>query len=527
MFFAQGEPATGSAVRSTEVLERYPDLVASITADVSLFLPELVLSFGIIWVILADLFGSGEPRRAGYHAIGVLAATLAALVIQGFPDADSSRTLFHAMIVHDGFGMFFKFFTIIGTLICMPMFMMHRGLLQQRMGEFYGLLLGSVLGMFLMASARNMLMFFMGIEFASYTSYLLAGYLKGSRKAAEGGVKYVIYGSVASGMMLYGMSMIYGLTGSLDIAAVTDALIVSKTDSSTLMVLALLVFAGFAYKISSFPMHFWAPDVYEGSPMPFTAFLSVISKAAGFAVLIRLVAAFLTAEGYRLVLPGDGSESIAIDWPNILGVVAVLTMFVGNLSALWQKNIKRLLAYSSIAHAGYLLMGVAALAPLEGNSPGWEPILFYMIVYLFMNLAAFLIAGIVANDANGDETLTPYAGLGRRAPVLAVGLFLCLISLIGLPPTGGFSGKWQLLKVTWESGLHYVALFAVLNTVISVYYYARIIKLMFLDGTEQGRLVMPSGLTALVVALIVPIIYLGLMFDPVVAFIRGLSIVGI
>ncbi|MFT7617476.1 MAG: NADH-quinone oxidoreductase subunit N [Planctomycetota bacterium] len=526
MFFAQADQTNATeAVTTANLADHYPDLVAGITADVSHFIPELILCVGIVWVIMIDLFGNGDRKKVGYHALGVLALTFVALVIQGFPNEEESKSLFHGMIVHDGFGTFFKFLTVIGTAICIPMFMMHKKLNRDRMGEFYGLLLGAVLGMFIMATAKNMLMFFMGIEFASFTSYLLAGYIKDDRKAAEGGVKYVIYGSVASGIMVYGMSMIYGLTGSLDIAAVTDVLLVQKTSSLTLVVTALLTFAGFAYKISAFPMHFWAPDVYEGSPMPFTAFLSVISKAAGFAVLIRLVAGFAANEGYTLN-PLEG-EGIAMDWPNILGVVAVLTMCVGNFSALWQTNIKRLLAYSSIAHAGYLLMGVAALAPMTaGGSPGWEPVLFYMVVYLFMNLGGFLIAGIVSNNAD-DESVEAFRGLGKRSPMLAVGFFVCLISLIGLPPTGGFSGKWQLLRVAWEGGLHYVVYFAVFNTVISVWYYARIIKLMFLDEGEDSRVVMSKPLSTFVVLMIVPILYLGLFFDSAVNFIRGLTITGI
>ena len=526
MFFAQSDPgASTEAVTTANILEKYPDLVAGITADVGHFIPELLLSFGIIWVIMVDLFGGGDRRKAAFHCMGVLALTLVALVFQGWPSAEDAGPLFHGMIVRDGFGTFFKYLTVIGTLICMPMFLAHKQLNRERMGEFYGLLLGSVLGMFIMASAKNMLMFFMGIEFASYTSYLMAGYMKGDRKAAEGGVKYVIYGSVASGIMVYGMSMLYGLTGSLDIAAVTEALIVQKTTNITLVVTALLTFAGFAYKISAFPLHFWAPDVYEGSPMPFTAFLSVISKAAGFAVLIRLIVAFASGGNYDLTMM-EGA-TISMDWPNILGVIAIITMCVGNFSALWQTNIKRLLAYSSIAHAGYLLMGVAALVPLAGRGNyGWEPVLFYMIVYLFMNLGGFLIAGIVANNA-GNETIDGFRGLIRRSPLLAVGFFICLVSLIGLPPTGGFSGKWQLLKVAWDSGLNYVVYFAVFNTVISVWYYARIIKLMFLDDSEEGRVVISTPMTTFVLAMIVPILYLGLFFDSTVSFIRGLSLTGI
>lgn len=523
MFFLQSDAASG--VTSAEVFERYPQLVESIGKDVGAFLPELVLCLGIIWVIFADLFGKrAGSRKIGYHALGVLAVAGLTLLLGGFPSAEDSRSLFHGMIVRDGFGVFMKLLITLGTAICVPMVMSHPQFDRRRMGEFYGLLLGAVLGMYLMASARNLLMFFMGIEFASYTSYLLTGYLKGDRKAAEGSVKYVIYGSVASGIMVYGLSILYGLTGSLDVGALAEALTVSKASDGLFLVTALLCFAGFAYKISAFPLHFWAPDVYEGAPMPFTAFLSVVSKAAGFAILIRFIMAFGAAgpDGQGLTLASG--TLVHLDWPQILAVLAMFTMTLGNLAALWQTNFKRLLAYSSIAHAGYLLMGVAAVLPRVGEAgdPGWQPILFYLIVYLFMNLGAFYIAQIVSTRS-GTEDLGGFTGLGRRAPILAVGLFLFMISLIGLPPTGGFTGKWQLLKVAWEGGLHTLVIVAVMNTVISVYYYARIIKMMFLDSSSEDGLTLGGAQKAAVVLMVVPVLWLGLFLDVTMNLIRGLS----
>ena len=520
MFFLQA--AATPDVTTENVFESFPELVGSIAGDLGAFVPELVLCLGIIWVIFIDLFGSREKSgKVGLHALGVLGLALATLLVDGFPSAEESRSLFHDMIVVDGFGVFFKILMTVGTAICVPMIMSHPGLKHRRMGEFYGLLLGSLLGMYMMASARNLLMFFMGIEFASYTSYLLTGYMKGDRKAAEGGVKYVIYGSVASGVMAYGLSLIYGMTGSLDIAAVTEALLVTKADDTLLLVTAILCFAGFAYKISAFPLHFWAPDVYEGAPMPFTAFLSVISKAAGFAILIRFIWAFGAAD-YAVTL-ADGSV-LGLDWPQILTVIAIFTMSVGNLAALWQDNFKRLLAYSSIAHAGYLLMGVVALMPKAGDAaPGWQPVLFYLVVYVFMNLGAFFVAQIVATRT-GTEELEGFKGLGKRAPVIAVCLAFFLISLIGLPPTAGFAGKLQLLEVALEGGFMTLVIFAVANTVVSVYYYARILKLMFLDDCEdEGEMQVTFGQRLGAVLMVVPILWLGLFFSGAVDFIQGLS----
>ena len=516
-----GEGASDLASVTTENVQRnFPALVDSITGDVGAFVPEIILSLGICWVILFDLFGRKDRSRLiGYHALGVIGLAFLATLAHGFGDG---RSLFRGMIVDDGFASFFKLFILGGTAICVPMIMMQKSLAGRRMGEFYGLLLGAVLGMFLMVTAKNLLMFFMGIEFASYTCYLLAGYMKNDRKASEGGLKYVIYGSVASGIMAYGLSLIYGLTGSLDIAAVGERLAVAHTTDLTLLVACTLCLAGFAYKISAFPMHFWSPDVYQGSPVSFTAFLSVISKAAGFGVLIRFVWAFTSGGSYDLTL-ADGAV-VNMNWPLVIGVVAALTMCVGNFSALFQTNLKRLLAYSSIAHAGYLLMGVAALFPTAGHADrGWDSVLFYLLAYMFMNLGAFLVVAIIEHRT-GRETVNDCRGLGKRNAYLAVVFFLFLISLIGLPPTGGFAGKFQLLKAATDGGMLWLAVIAVLNTAVSVYYYARIIKVMFLEEAEESTpLHLSAAMKAYLLLMVVPVIGLGVMFDSTVQFIRNLS----
>lgn len=520
MFFLASQSET-DAVTTANVQERFPGLVEAITGDVGAFVPELILCFGVLWVLMVDLFGRRERSHTmGYHALAFVLLALGAVLMHGF---EGSGSLFRGMIVDDGFGAFVKVLLLGGTAICIPMVMMQKSFAGRRMGEFYALLLGSVIGMFLMATAKNMLMFFLGIEFASYTSYLLTTYLKDDRRAGEGGLKYVIYGSVASGAMIYGLSLIYGLTGSMDIAEIANTLIVERTTDLTVMVAVLLSLAGFAYKMSAFPMHFWSPDVYQGAPVPFTAFLSVISKAAGFAVFMRFVWAFTAGGEYQLDLPGGAV--IGVDWPIVIGVVASASMCIGNFAALFQDNLKRLLAYSSIAHAGYLLMGVAAIYPTAaGTGPGWEPVLFYLLIYLFMNLGAFLIVSILENRL-GQESVDGCRGLAARNPMLAVSLLIFLVSLIGLPPTAGFSGKFLLLKAAMDNGMTWLALVAVINTVISVYYYARIIKLMFLEKSDDPtRVILPRGVTAFVALMVVPIFYLFLFWNPTVEFIKGLEL---
>ena len=521
MFFLATQAEADGGVTTANVQERFPSLVDGITGDVGGILPELILCVGVMWVLMVDLFGRRERSHAiGYHALAFIVLALVAVLQRGF---SGSGELFRGMIVDDGFGAFVKVLLLGGTAICIPMIMMQKSFAGRRMGEFYALLLGSVVGMFLMATAKNMLMFFLGIEFASYTSYLLTTYLKDDRRAGEGGLKYVIYGSVASGAMIYGLSLIYGLTGSMDIAEIANTLVVERTTDMTVMVASILALAGFAYKMSAFPMHFWSPDVYQGAPVPFTAFLSVISKAAGFAVFIRFVWAFTNGGSYELDLPGGAV--IEMNWPILIGVVAAASMCVGNFAALFQDNLKRLLAYSSIAHAGYLLMGVAALYPTAtGATPGWGPVLFYLLIYLFMNLGAFLVVAILENRL-GKDSIDGCRGLGARNPILAVSLLIFLISLIGLPPTAGFSGKVLLLKAVLQSDMTWLAIVAVINTVISVYYYARIIKMMFLEKSDEAaRLILPRGVMTFVMLMVVPIFYLFLFWDPTIQFIEGLEL---
>jgi NADH-quinone oxidoreductase subunit N len=364
--------------------------------------------------------------------------------------------------------------------------------------------------MYFMASASNLLMAYLSLEFVSLTSYVLSGYLRHDRRSGEAALKYLIYGGVASGTMIYGMSWIFGLTGSLDFAHINAVLTTGNPHKLALFVALVLTLVGLGYKVTAAPFHMWAPDVYTGAPIPITAFLSVGSKAAGFALMMRFFYPALSrmdAGGAWQFLPG-------VDWPQLVLVLCMVTMTLGNLAALSQRNLKRLLAYSSIAHAGYILMGFVVL-----SNEGLRAMLFYMVVYYLMNIGAFLVVMIVAN-ATGREDIDGFRGLawrGGAAPAVAMAIFL--FSLTGLPPLAGFVGKFYLFAAVVRQQFYFLAIVGVLNSVVSLYYYARIVRTMFLDfpdGTEVPVTVSAHN-GALMWALSAATIVMGVYWAPVIA----------
>lgn len=335
--------------------------------------------------------------------------------------------------------------------------------------EFYALLLFATLAICLLGGATNLIMVFLAFDFLSITSYILTGYLRDDRRSSEAAIKYFLYGAAVSAVMLYGMSWFYGVTGSTDLSSIAAAL-TGTEDMVRPVVLPALIFmaAGFAFKIGAVPFHQWAPDAYEGAPTPVTAFLSVGPKIAGFAVIIRVL---------MRALPLD-LMSLAMDWRALLMAISALTMTIGNLVALWQSNIKRLLAYSSIAQAGYILIGVVAASPR-----GVSAVLLYLSAYAITNLGAF--AAIIAfSNQTGSDEIDDYAGLHKRAPVVAGVMIVCLLSLAGIPPTAGFVGKLWLFSAAIEEGMLWLAALGVINSVISVSYYWKVIRAMYLAPAE-------------------------------------------
>lgn len=446
------------------------------------FRPELALTFGTLALFLLDLLWRKSPARVPILTAGALAvlAVTAGLLAQQPPDA---LPLFNGMVANDAFACFFKWLFLGAGALTVVIAAQGKDFPPERIGQFYALLVAVVLGMFMMASATDLLMVYLSIELVSMVSYVLAGFRKGDRKAAEGSLKYVIYGGVASGVMLFGMSYLYGLTGTtglVELGVRIGALQMTAATKIALVLGIVFVSAGIGYKVAAVPWHMWCPDVYEGAPTPFTAFLSVGPKAAGFALALRF---FLSAfAGPTATETGFAQALGGIPWPAVVGVLSAITMTLGNFSALSQTNLKRLLAYSSIAHAGYTLMGVSAASDL-----GMQAVMIYMLVYLVMNLGAFLVVILVAEET-GSESILDYKGLARRHPLAAVAFAIFLFSLTGLPPFAGFVGKWYLFYAVFEriggpGGSWYAVLLVIgaLNTAVSLYYYVRIVRAMFID----------------------------------------------
>src|ERR671924_1896578 len=408
-------------------------------ASLSFSYPELILSGTILLLIVLDLLAQNKRSLAMIALLGSGAALIATFDLYGAQPG----WLFHRMIVLDSFSLFFKVVSLLAAILVIWMSLGSVEVRQVHQGEYYTIILISVLGMFFMASSSNLLMAYLSLELVSLTSYVLTGFLPHNRRSSEAALKYLIYGGVASGTMIYGMSWIFGMTGSLDYAGIHQMLAQGQVNKVALYMALVFIMAGFGYKIVFVPFHMWSPDVYQGAPTPFTAFLSVASNASGIAIMIR----FFFPAVSRLGEGGEWAFVSGVEWPHVLLFVSMVTMTLGNLCALNQKNLKRMLAYSGIAHAGYMLMGLAVL-----TTDGLQAILFYVVVYLFMNLGAFLVVVMIAN-VTGEEDIEAYRGLAWRGAVVpAVCLTVFLFSLTGVPPFAGFIGKFFLFSAVLKEG---------------------------------------------------------------------------
>ncbi len=487
-------------------------MIEQLLTSLSLFLPESTLTVALCVAILTTLVARKNPGIVSLVALAGIFLALFFAVDQG----RIATQVFSGMIVVDPFAVFFK--VIIGLaavfIILFSLFSSEVQSTHSRMGEYYSLILAMTLGMFLMAGAVNLLMMVLALELTGLSSYVLAGYTKEATDSSESALKYVIYGALSTGLMLYGISIFYGLTGATDLAGINAALKAGNINHLALLVASVLVIAGFGYKISAVPFHFWTPDVYEGAPVTITAFLSVASKAAGFAMMIRFFKVAFIDPTVTTLPAGMWASLHGFEWNKILAVISVLTMTLGNLVAIWQENLKRLLAYSSIAHAGYMLMGVVVL-----SDKGLAAVLVYFIVYLFMNLGAFYVVMIVANKT-GNESLSSYKGLGYRSPVVGVAMVIFLISLTGLPPTAGFVGKLYLFAALVDAQWIWLAIVGALNSVVSLYYYVRILRNIFLRDPEgeSTPLAFSSMQIVLLMALVVPTLVFGIYFGPITDF---------
>ena len=486
-----------------------------------LFVPEIALTTGIVLLLVWDMVFSLNRGTAAFIALASLLCAAITTVISG----GATVALFNGLIVRDPFSDFFKIFFVLVTAVVVVISLKAKDAIDYTGGkdreasEYYALLLTTTLGMNLMAASTDLLMAYLSLEMVSLVSYIMVGFKKRNLQSSEAALKYVIYGGVASGVMLFGLSLLYGLSGATAFVAVRAALMTQGEAGMLVTLLAVVcVLAGFGYKIAAVPFHMWCPDAYQGAPTPVTAFLSVGPKAAGIALLIR----FFTA-GWGAV-PGE-EQLYGAPWAVLLGVMSAATMTLGNLSALLQSNIKRLLAYSSIAHAGYLLMALCVF-----SREGEQAILFYLVAYLFMNLGAFCVV-IGFSEAGVGETIDSYNGLGVRAPLFAAFMAMFLFSLTGLPPMAGFVGKFYLFAAVLKKGGPFymtLALIGILNSAISLYYYARILKAMYFRKSEtEGPLAVPTVHRATALTMAVPTLILGIYWAPVMDTIkRALAVWG-
>lgn len=473
--------------------------------------PEIILALTLVALVVFDLiFNKSKKFLPALSIIGLI-ITFIFVVFQ----FGSSRSAFSisgniSFLSIDGFSSFFKVLILIATLFVVLFSISSKEVqsCSDRHGEYYALIFGMVIGMFFLVSANDLILIYLSLELLSLSSYVLAGFVKNSVRNSEASLKYVIYGSASSGIMLFGISILYGITGSTNLFEINSLLKFTNASEITFLIAVIMIFAGIGFKISIVPFHFWTPDVYEGAPISITAFLSVASKAAGFALLIRFIkvtfAQSLSKDGYWQLLN-------YIDWQTLLVLFSIITMTFGNFAALWQDNLKRLLAYSSIAHAGYLMLGVAVL-----SDQGLMAVMIYFSIYLFMNLGAFFIVMLIANEIN-SESLDDYKGLGYSIPFLGTALAIFLISLTGLPPTAGFIGKLYLFIALVDAKMITVAIIALLNTVVSLYYYIRILKALFLTKTEKHVEIKISTFNFIIIlVLLAPILIFGVYFSPLV-----------
>lgn len=546
-------PGTAESLQATAA-----QMLPYVKYSLDKFMPETLLTAGFILAIILDLFvrKTSQKKLTGYFALLVLAVvaffswkqwmpfefgngkiifpTAQTLLAPGV-DGAGGLIVNYGMAVVDNFAIFFKLLIAVSAIliVCMSLFsreVQERG---RRNGEYFALILAVTLGMFLMPAATDLIMMYIALELVSITSYIMAGFMKDTDRGSEASMKYVLYGAFSSGLMIYGFSILYGLTGTTNLVAMKQVLSVyietGGLNSIALWTGLILSLAGMGYKISAAPFHFWTPDVYEGAPIPVTALLSVASKAAGFGLLMRFLLFGFPVDPNTL--------APLIDWPIVIAILAALTMTLGNFAALRQKNMKRMLAYSTIAHAGYMMValvatgaGVMMLGQARGASDmGIVAILIYLVSYLFMNLGAFYCVMLIANKI-GSEEIEDYKGFAKRSPLLAVSLTIFLVSLTGIPLTIGFIGKlYVFTAILAQPKWLWLAVIMVLNSVVSLYYYVRVMQAMFikqadaqptgsLEVAADGSLTYSMGAKLFIFAFLIPTIVFGVYFTPIVDF---------
>jgi NADH-quinone oxidoreductase subunit N len=454
--------------------------------DLTPMMPEIVMTLAAIAMLMAELVIN---RKETIGFMTIVAAGIAFVALAG-----SAGTTFSGMFVSDGYSTFFKLIFIANLVLTVLISPKYLGTVRINFGEYYCLILFATLGMMLMASAADIIVLYLGLELMALSTYVLAGFIRYDIRSNEAAMKYLLLGAFASAILLYGTSMIYGLTGTTNLRDIALYIANNGLASNPVLMLSMVMFAvAFSFKIAAVPFHMWAPDAYEGAPTPITAFMSVGPKAAGFAVLGRV---FLTAFG-----------SVHMDWAPILIPISILTMAVGNIVALSQTNIKRMLAYSSIAHAGYMLIGIIA-----GTPAGLSSVLNYMLIYAFMNVGAFAVVIMLRTEGFKGEEIADFTGLAKTHPLAAALMLVFMFSLTGIPPMAGFMGKFYLFMAAVHAGYTWLVIVAVLFSAISAYFYLRIVMLMYMKEPEESvRLNTSPGLGLALAVTVAAVLLIGVL----------------
>ena len=463
--------------------------------DLGPVMPEIVMTCLALLILLSELVIKRKETIAFLSIVSVAVVT--------YLLAGSTGTTFKGMFIADGYSLFFKLIFMLNVILTVLISVKYIAIEKVNFGEYYSLILFSTLGMMLMASAGDLITLYLGLELMALSTYVLAGFLRHDIKSNEAAMKYFLLGAFASAFLLYGISMIYGLTGTTDLHAISSYISQKGLSGNPVLTLSMIMFAvAFSFKIAAVPFHMWAPDVYEGAPTSITAFMSVGPKAAGFAVLGRV---FLTAFG-----------AARIEWTGILIPIAILTMAVGNIAAISQTNIKRMLAYSSIAHAGYVLLGIIA-----GTSEGMASVLNYLFIYAFMNIGAFAVVIMLRSEGFKGDNISDYEGLAKTHPLAAALMLVFMFSLTGIPPTAGFMGKFYLFMSAVSAGYTWLAVTAVIFSAISAYFYLRIVMYMYMKEPKTAvQLSVSPGIALALTITVIAVLLIGVLPSAVINFAR-------
>jgi len=472
----------------------------SYLANLSLYIPELLCIATMVGLLFLE--AARDEKEGGLKTfftcayVGLVFALIALFKNLGLKPTG----IFTNALIMDSFSTFLKILMVLGTIATIYLSNTSQDIYKYLKAEFAILSVGVLIGGMLLASANNLLTCFLGIETLSILSYVMASLKKDDDRSSEAGVKYALYGAVASGMMLFGMSHIFGTFGTIQFGEMHPLLKnLTSNQMAVLIPSFVFFFIGLGYKIAAVPFHMWSPDVYEGSPIPVTAFFALIPKIAGLAIIVRVTMIFF----------GQEPSVLQITWISLLQVVAALTMIVGNVSAIGQKSVKRMLAYSSIGHAGFMLLGVVVVDEI-----GISSILFYLVTYLFMTLVAFYITSFV-NDEYGNDHFERFNGLAFKYPVMAIVMTICMFSLTGLPPLAGFVAKFNIFYAAINKKLYTLVLIGAITSVISLYFYAKVIRFMFFNPVESDA---PIGgfkfiNQTVIVTLTIPLLFLGIFWS--------------